>query len=153
MKQETIKKAIKVINRKIKFYQRKLTYQLELKAEAVFGNGNLKVENFDEYVSNIQKYEIILADLATIKRAIKNNQESVKIFGTVDDRDYIYRETESALREAGLDFNGDEFGRLWLFTIVDDEEERIEGTPESWSEFEELQMSMLLDGLMQQYEE
>ena len=93
MKQETIKKAVKVINRSIKFYQRKLTYQLELRAEAEFDNGNLKIASFGDYESNIQKYEIILADLATIKRAIKNNQTSVKIFGTAENRGYIYKET------------------------------------------------------------
>lgn len=46
MKQETIKKAVKVINRSIKSYQKKLTYQLELRIEAKFENGNLEVDDF-----------------------------------------------------------------------------------------------------------
>ena len=57
MKQETITRAVKVINRSIKYYQRKLTYQLEQMAEAMFDNGNLDVTNFSDYESNIQKYE------------------------------------------------------------------------------------------------
>lgn len=124
MKQETIKKAVKVINRSIKFYQRKLTYQLELRAEAEFDNGNLKVASFGDYESNIQKYEIILADLATIKRAIKNNQTSVKIFGTAENTGYIYIETSRTLNEAGFDTDGDGFsGEIYLFSIDEWEEE------------------------------
>lgn len=118
MKQETIKKAVKVINRNIKFYQRKLTYQLELRAEAKFDNSNLDIASFGEYESNIQKYEIILADLATIKRAIKNDKTYVKIFGTADCRGYIYTETSEVLKKAGFDWDGDGFsGEIWLFSI------------------------------------
>ena len=118
MKQETIKKAVKVINRSIKFYQRKLTYQLELRAEAEFGNGNLKIASFGDYESNIQKYEIILADLATIKRAINNNQTSVKIFGTAENRGYIYKETSNVLRKAGFKYDGNGFtGEIDLIPI------------------------------------
>lgn len=124
MEQKTITKAVKVINRNTKFYQRKLTYQLELKAEAEFNNCNLKVASFGDYESNIQKYEIILADLAGIKRAIKSNQISVKIFGTADNRGYIYRETLSALKEAGFDIDGDGFGEIWLFPIYEGEKNR-----------------------------
>ena len=76
MKQETIEKAVKVINRNIKHYQRKLTYQLELRAEARFNNGNLEVNSIGDYERNIQRYEIILADLATIKRAIKEQSNN-----------------------------------------------------------------------------
>lgn len=153
MKQETITKAVKVINRNIKFYQRKLTYQLEMRAEAEFDNGNLKVTSFGDYESNIQKYEIILADLATIKRAIKNNQTSVKIFGTAENRSYIYIETSRALREAGFDTDGDGFGgETYLLPIDEWEEEWVEGTPESWSVFEEEQMAMQLNGLMAEFE-
>lgn len=137
MKSETIKKAVKVINRSIKFYQRKLTYQLELRAEAKFNNGYLEVANFGNYESNIVKYEIILADLATIKRTIKNNQTSVKIFGTKDSRGYIYTETLDVLKKAGFDHDGDGFtGEIWLFPIEEFEEELSKGTPESWSAFE-----------------
>lgn len=126
MKQETITKAVKVINRSIKFYQRKLTYQLELRAEAEFNNGNLEVANFDDYKSNIKKYEIILADLATIKRAIKNNQTSVKIFGTDDCRGYFYTETSNVLKKAGFYYDGDGFtGEIWLVSIEEFEEEQM----------------------------
>ena len=132
MKQETIKKAVKIINRNIKFYQRKLTYQLELRAEAEFDNGNLKSNSFVDYESNIQKYEIVLADLATIKRAIKNNQTTVRIFGTAENRGYIYNETSMVLKEAGFDYDGDGYGEIYLF-----EKDWVEGTPESWSIYEE----------------
>lgn len=137
MKQEKITKAVKVINRNIKFYQRKLTYHLELRAEAEFDNGNLKVASFGNYESNIQKYEIILADLVTIKRAIQNNQTAVKIFGTANNRGYIYRETSRALNEAGFDTDGDGFEETWLFPIDEREEE---------------QMAMQLNGLMAEFE-
>ena len=145
MKQETITKAVKVINRNIKFYQRKLTYQLELRAEAEFDNGNLKVASFGDYESNIQKYEIILADLATIKRAINNNQTSVKIFGTADNRGYIYIETSNALKKAGFDWDADGFtGEMWLACIEEWEEEYKK---------EEERMAMQLNGLMAEFEE
>lgn len=126
MKQETIMKAVKVINRSIKFYQRKLTYQLELRAEATFDNGNLKVDSFGNYESNIKKYEIILADLATIKRAIKNNQTSVKLWGSAENMSYIYWETCEALKEAGFDFGeGDEFGGAIELIPIDDTKEKF----------------------------
>lgn len=154
MKQETITKAVKVINQSIKFYQRKLTYQLELRAEAEFNNGNLKVANFGDYESNIKKYEIILADLATMKRAINNNKTSVKIFGTDDCRGYNYTETSNVLKKAGFDYDGDGFtGEIWLLSIKEFEEEWVEGTPESWSAYEEEQMAMQLNGLMAEFEE
>lgn len=122
MKQETITRAVKVINRSIKYYQRKLTYQLEQMAEAMFDNGNLDVTNFSDYESNIQKYEIILADLATIKRAIKNNKTSVRIFGTYDSRSFIYGETVKVLKEARFDYDGGFTGETWLFAIDELEE-------------------------------
>ncbi len=50
-------KAVKVINRSIKFYKKKLIYQLELRTEAEFNNGNLGVANFGDYESNITKEE------------------------------------------------------------------------------------------------
>lgn len=139
MKNETIKKAVKNINRSIKFYQRKLTYQLELRAEAKLDNGNLKIANLGDYESNIKKYEIILSDLATIKRAIKNNQTSVIIFGTEDSRSYIYAETSNALKKAGFYWDGDGFsGEIWLVCIEELKEER---------------MAMQLNGLIAEFEE
>lgn len=155
MKQETITKAVKVINRSIKFYQRKLIYQLELRAEAEFDNGNLDITSLGDYESNIKKYEIILADLATIKRAIKNDKTSVKIFGTYDDcRGYIYTETLEVLNKAGFDYDGDEFAsEIWLLSIEEIEEEFrnevADGTPETWSIYDEEElMAMQLSELM-----
>lgn len=154
MKQETIKKAVKVINRSIKFYQRKLTYQLELRAEAEFHNGNLKVANFGDYESNITRYEIILADLATIKRAIKNKQTSVKIIGTYNCKGYIYKETSDVLKKAGFDYDGEGFtGEIRLLSIEKFEEKWVEEISESWSAYEEEQMAMQLNGLMAELEE
>lgn len=133
MKQETIKKAVKVINRSIKYYQRKLTYQLELRAESeLLNNKNLKFKSFEDFEGNIKKYEIILTDLATIKRAIKNNKESVEICGTDFSRGYIYDETQEVLNKAGFDIDGDGYGLIYLF-----EKDWVEGTPESWSIYEE----------------
>lgn len=149
MKQETIKKAVKVINRSIKFYQRKLTYQLELRAEAEFHNGNLKVANFGDYESNITRYEIILADLATIKRAIKNKQTSVKILGT-----YNCKETSDVLKKAGFDYDGEGFtGEIRLLSIEKFEEKWVEEISDSWSAYEEEKMAMQLNGLMAELEE
>ena len=103
MRQDTIKNAVKVINREIKLYQKKLTYQLELRAETKLKNGNLELDSrFGDYESNIKKYEIILADLATIKRAIKNNRKMVKTIGSAERRDLIYPETLITVRRAGF---------------------------------------------------
>lgn len=132
MKQETIKRALKVINRNIKFYQKKLTYQLELRTEAKFNNENLKVESFGDYESNIEKYEIILADLATIKRAIKNNKTSVRVYGTAHLRGYMYLETAEVLERAGFEIDG--FGTTVKLVPI---EKWVEGTPESWSIYDE----------------
>lgn len=67
------------LNRVIKEYQQKLTYQLELKAEAELGNGNVGTYKASYYESNIVKCEKIIASLATIKRALEKNRKSVKI--------------------------------------------------------------------------
>lgn len=139
MKQETIEKAVKVINRSIKFNQRQLGYR----------------------DGHIEKYEIILVDLDTIKRAIKNNKTSVRIYGTAynrgniytgNNRDYIYTETVEVLQRAGFYTNIDKFGTLELSSIDEEEEELVEGTPESWSAYEEEQMAMQLNGLMAEFE-
>ena len=110
MNQEAIKKATKVINQCINFYQKKLTYQLELKSEAEFNNGNLKVPDFVDYERNIEKYEIILSDLLAIVRALNSDKSYVKIFGTAQSRDQLYLETANILRAAGLDFNNISLG-------------------------------------------
>ena len=117
MKQETIKNAVKVINRSITFYQRKLTYQLELKAESEFNNANLKVASLGYHDAHIKKYECILADLATIKRGIKNDKTSIKIYGTDYNRGYIYKETSDALYEAGFYIRITDSGASALYPI------------------------------------
>lgn len=117
MKKENIIKAVRVINRNLKFYQKKLTYQLELKAEEEFNNANLKVDSLGDYESHIKKYEIILADLATIKRAIKNNNTSIRIYGTADSRNLIYDETLDVLKKSGFDVDTFDYVTLDIFPI------------------------------------
>lgn len=152
MKQETIEKAVKVINRSIKHYQKKLTYQLELRAEARFNNGNLEVNSLGDYESNIQRYEIILADLATIKRAIKNNQTNAKIYGTKNCDGFMYIETSDTLKKARLDFDGDGFEKIFLESIDERKEEQKEEEG-YWDEREEEWMAMQYNGLMAEFEE
>ncbi len=128
MKQQTIDKAVKSLNRSIQFYQRKLTYQLELKAEADLKNGNLNVAD-ENYMGNIMKYELILSDLATVKRAIKKGKDEVEvnIYGTLGNRGYSYPEFEKALTKAGLEMDGDGYGTIWLMPMEelhDDWEEK-----------------------------
>ena len=151
MKQETIEKAVKVINRSIKHYQRKLTYQLELRAEAEFNNGNLKVDSLGDYEHYIQKYEIILADLATIRRAIERNRCNVKIYGSESGVGFMYVETAHVLDEAGLDVDGNGYGEIWLQSI-DEREEQLK-KEEDFDERELELMAMQLEGLMAEFEE
>ncbi len=120
MKQETITKAVEVINRIIEDYQEKLIEQLELRAEAKFRNGNLIVYRSSDYESSITKYEIILADLATIKRAIENNKRTVKIFESAKTKSSVYyEETADALYEAGFYGIGTDSGAIALYPIDD----------------------------------
>ncbi len=109
MEKQVIDKAVKVIKKAMRRYQRMLTFQLELRAEAKFQNGNLKDVELGDYESNIEKYEIVLSDLATIKRAIKNEQDDycqVFIQGTADDDESIYKETFDTLEKAGFFIDG-----------------------------------------------
>lgn len=105
MKKETTKKAVESINRSIKYYQRRLTEQLEIRAETELENGNLKKASFGNYEEKIQKYEIILADLATIKRAIRRNKTSVKILGIKKSSNAIYIETSREIKKAGFEYD------------------------------------------------
>ena len=107
MRKDTIKKAVKELNKSIRFYQRKLTYQLELKAEKELGNGNVGFCSllYDYNPELIEKYEIIIADLATIKRAVKNNEEYVNIIGSPIRNGFIYAETSKSLSRAGIDYD------------------------------------------------
>lgn len=73
MKQERIEWTVKVIARSIRYYQKKLAYQLELEVENMFHNGLRECTNIGDIESNIKIYEIIIADLGTIKRAISKN--------------------------------------------------------------------------------
>ncbi|MCI8620663.1 MAG: hypothetical protein HFJ50_02300 [Clostridia bacterium] len=109
MEKQVIDKAVKVINKAMRRYQRMLTFQLELRAEAKLQNGNLKDVELGDYESNIEKYEIVLSDLATIKRAIKNEQGDwcqVLIQGTADDDESLYHETYGTLETAGFYIDG-----------------------------------------------
>ena len=75
MNEATRKKAIKVINRGIKFYKRELMRQLELRAEYDLHNGNLIGGTFwDINGCNPKKYAIIVSDLLSVKRAIQNDK-------------------------------------------------------------------------------
>lgn len=105
MKKETTKKAVEIINRSMKYYQRRLTEQLEIRAETELKNGNLKNASLGNYEEKIQKYETILADLATIKRAIRKNKTSVKILGTKKNRNTIYIETSREIKKAGFEYS------------------------------------------------
>lgn len=111
MRKETIKEVVKKLNQSIQFYQRKLTYQLELKAERELVNGNLEFADlmYDYNPEDIEKYLIVIADLATIKRAIKKGNNYVKIIGTAnrdncDMMDMLYRETSDSLARAQLEY-------------------------------------------------
>lgn len=95
-------KAITALKQSIKFYERRLTYWLELKAEIELENGNRKTADLKMCENNIQKYEIVLSDLATIKRAINVNKPTVKIYGTAKNRNQMYKETFDALKDAGI---------------------------------------------------
>lgn len=120
MRQETIEKAVQVINQHIRFYQRKLTYQLELKAETILCNSNLAGANSSRRDLKIKKYEIILADLATIKRSIKMDKTTFRILGTAENRSMIYSETLKAIKKAGFLVDGDEYGTLYLSPLDED---------------------------------
>lgn len=133
MKNGTIDKAVKSLNKSIKFYQRKLTYQLELKAEAELHNGNLNVANFGNDGMDIMKYQIILADLATIKRAIKAGRDSAIIYGTATHNCYLYIETAEALSKAGFDTDSDGDGKVRLLPIGEWQEEETQGKIEDVS--------------------
>lgn len=123
MKQKTIKRAVKVINRNIEVYQRKLTYQLELMNEALLENGNLKDDSFDSDANLIEKYEIILADLATIRRAVANNKMTVKLYGTLNNECIMYPEIVKTLEKARLDFQCYGLGELIVLNPIDELEE------------------------------
>ena len=122
MKQQTIDRVVKELNRSIRFYQRKLTHQPEL------------------------KYKRILSDLATVKSAIKECEGEfdveVEIYGTLENRGQVYPEFTKALNKARLDMDGDGYGKIWLSSIEEREEELA---------MEEEQMAMQLAGLMEAF--
>ena len=122
MRQETIEKAVQVINQHIRFYQRKLTYKLELKAETILCNSNIAGANSSRRDLKIKKYEIILADLATIKRSIKMDKITFRILGTAENMctGMIYVETLKAINEAGFLVDGNEIGTLYLYPLNED---------------------------------
>lgn len=109
MKQETIEKATKVINRNIKFYSRQLKYfKLKMKPKET------------------KETEIILSDLKAIKRAVLNNETSVPIIGTEDRNDFVYNKTLNVLQKAGFDYDGDGFCTLYLIPIDEFEYDEFE---------------------------
>ena len=98
MKRKTIYRAVNVINRYISMYQERLLYYLELKAELKLENGNIEAsDTFQNYESDIERYEIILADLVTIKRAIEKGKVSIR---TYESADSYKDEILSVLKEA-----------------------------------------------------
>lgn len=72
---------------------------------------------------DIAKYQIILADLATIKRAIKNGKSTVAIYGTLTHGCYLYIETTEALEKAGFETDSDGDNTIRLLPIEKWEEE------------------------------
>ena len=128
MERQTIEKVVKSLNGSIQFYQRKLTYQLELKAEADLQNGNLNVAD-ENYMDNIMKYQLILSDLATIQRAIQKGEGEgeveVNIYGTAENRGQVYPEFTKALAKAELDMDGNGYGTIWLSSIEEELEKAL----------------------------
>ena len=122
MKQTTIKKALKVINKYMKRYEGKLAFWLELKAETELHNENIKVLDAHKCDDYIQKYQIIIADLATIKRAIKSGKTEMAIYGTAELVGYVYNETYNVIKNAGFDIDGN-FRTIRLIPIEEYEEE------------------------------
>lgn len=80
MTKKRIKWTVKVINQRIEHYQRKLSGQLKLQVESMFHNGLFDCSDIGDIESNIKKYEIIIADLETIKSAIKRGRSFVRIY-------------------------------------------------------------------------
>ena len=70
--------------------------------------------------NNIQKYEIVLSDLATIKRAINVNKPTVKIYGTAEKRNQMYKETFDALKDAGINIGWDDESIIIILSLKDE---------------------------------
>lgn len=97
MTEERSKRLVKVLRRYIKEYQQKLTFQIECEAESLFKDGS----RYD--AEKRKKYETILSDLATIKRAVEKGENTIEIYGTADSRNELYWETKKILTKAGID--------------------------------------------------
>ena len=142
MKQERIEWTVRVINQGIRHYQRKLAHQLELRAEIEFHNGNLKCSNISNCENNIKKYEIIIADLSAVRRAIRNDKDCVKIYGTADETDEvgtIYPETYDVLvKRAKLYIDGAMGYRDLYFEAIEEHEtwEKYAFTDEAMKEWD-----------------
>jgi len=95
MRQKTIDKAIRDIERSIEYYQKRLNDRLEEEEK-----GNIADYKYKCLLEkSIKNTEIILADLAAIKRAIENNKKSVKISGR-----YTYSKIDGeSIRATSLD--------------------------------------------------
>lgn len=120
MNEATRKKAVKVINRGIKFYRRELVRHLELRAEYDLHNGNLIGDTFKDLDDcNPKKYAIIVSDLLSVKRAIQNDKKEVKLYASVESKEDYYEETTGVLLKAGLDIYSDEPGIL-KFSLIEE---------------------------------
>lgn len=86
MTQERINWTVKVITRSIRYYQKKLAYQLELGVEDMFHNGLRKSTNIGDMESNIKTYETIIGDLGTIRRAISKGISHANIYSFDEER-------------------------------------------------------------------
>ena len=94
-----VKDALKIVDRHIRIYQRKLIYELELMAELELNNGNLKVDcQLNDCKKNVERYQVILANMATIRRAIKTgSNRHIKTY--LQDNNCLYSEIGKMQRE------------------------------------------------------
>lgn len=96
---EQVKDALKIVDRHIRIYQIKLIHELELMAELELNNGNLKVDcQLDDCKKNAERYQVILANMATIRRAIKTGHNGhIKTY--LQDNNCLYSEIGKMQRE------------------------------------------------------
>lgn len=88
---EQVKEALKIVDRHIRIYQRKLIHEFELMAELELNNGNLKVDcKLEDCKKNAERYQVILANMVTIRRAIKTGHKGQ--IKTYLDSNYLYSE-------------------------------------------------------------
>lgn len=135
MTQERMQWTVKVIGRSIRYYQKKLTYQLELEAEEMFHNGLRKCNEIGDLESNIKTYETIIADLATIWRAISKGINHAGIYSIDEETEdlnspQIY---DVLVKRAKLHIVVGLDGELW-FTPKENLESVLESYVHDWEE-------------------